>query len=178
MSCVGNVAVCRLTGRTEARRVKSKTNSMRLLESRGIAYQVHEFSSEVHSAEGVAEILGIPASHVYKTLVVMRQGGRPLLVMVPGDASLDLKRLARSAGEKKLRMATQKEAAELTGLQVGGISALALQHKRFDVYADEDILTLPRVYVSAGCRGIDLSLSPQELLQITGARCARLAEYE
>jgi Cys-tRNA(Pro)/Cys-tRNA(Cys) deacylase len=151
---------------------------MRFLESQGIAYQAHEFSSEIHSAEGAAETLGVPASHVYKTLVVMRQRGRPLLVMLPGDANLDLKRLARAAGEKKLRMATQKEAEELTGLQVGGISALALQHKRFDVFADEAILSLPSVYVSAGCRGIDLSLSPKDLLQITNARRVRVAEYE
>lgn len=151
---------------------RQKTNSMRLLESRNIAYQVHEFSPDIHSAQGVAEVFGVSARQVYKTLVVVRERGRPLLVMVPGDADLDLKLLAQAAGEKKLRMATHSEAEELTGLQVGGISALALTHKRFEVYADASIRCLSTVYVSAGRRGVNLSLHPDDLLRITSARVA------
>jgi Cys-tRNA(Pro)/Cys-tRNA(Cys) deacylase len=151
---------------------------MRLLESHSITYQVHEFSPDIHSAQGVAEVFGVPASEVYKTLVVVRQRGRPLLVLVPGDADLDLKLLAQAAGEKKLRMATHSEAEELTGLQVGGISALALLHKRFKVYADASILGRSTVYVSAGCRGINLSLRPDDLLRITSARVATVAERD
>jgi Cys-tRNA(Pro)/Cys-tRNA(Cys) deacylase len=157
---------------------KQKTNSMRLLESHNIAYQVHEFSPDIRSAQAVAEVFGIPPSQVYKTLVVVRQRGRPLLVMVPGNADLDLKLLAQAAGEKKLRMATYSEAQELTGLQVGGISALALTHKSFQVYADASILSLPTVYVSAGRRGIDLSLHPDDLLQITNARVATIVQRD
>ncbi len=157
---------------------RQKTNSMRLLESHSIAYQVHEFSPDIHSAQGVAEVFGVPASEVYKTLVVVRQRGRPLLVLVPGDADLDLKLLAQAAGEKKLRMATHSEAEELTGLQVGGISALALMHKRFKVYADASILGRSTVYVSAGCRGINLSLRPDDLLRITSARVATVVKRD
>jgi Cys-tRNA(Pro)/Cys-tRNA(Cys) deacylase len=152
--------------------MKFKTNSMRLLESRHIAYQVHEFSSEIRSAEDAAQVMGAPPDHVFKTLVVLRERGRPLLVMVPGNKALDLKLLAKAAGEKKLHMATHKEAEALTGLEVGGISALALLNKGLDVYADEAILSLPQVYVSAGQRGINLSLRPQDLLQVTRARVA------
>lgn len=157
---------------------KQKTNSMRLLESHSINYQVHEFSPDIHSAQGVAEVFGVAASEVYKTLVVVRQRGRPLLVLVPGDADLDLKLLAQAAGEKKLRMATHSEAEDFTGLQVGGISALALLHKRFKVYADASILGRSTVYVSAGCRGINLSLRPDDLLQITGARVATVVKRD
>ena len=145
---------------------------MRLLESRRIAYQVHEFSSEIRSAEDAAQVMGAPPDHVFKTLVVLRERGRPLLVLIPGSKALDLKLLAKAAGEKKLHMATHKEAEALTGLEVGGISALALLNKGFEVYADEAILALSEVYVSAGSRGINLSLRPQDLLQVTRAKVA------
>jgi Cys-tRNA(Pro)/Cys-tRNA(Cys) deacylase len=152
--------------------MKCKTNSMRLLESRRIPYQVHEFPTEIRSAEDAAQVMGAPPDHVFKTLVVLRERGRPLLVMAPGNKALDLKLLAKAAGEKKLHMATHKEAEALTGLEVGGISALALLNKGFDVYADDTILSLAEVYVSAGSRGINLSLCPQDLLQVTHAKVA------
>jgi Cys-tRNA(Pro)/Cys-tRNA(Cys) deacylase len=152
--------------------MKQKTNSMRLLESRHIPYQVHEFSNEIRSAKDAAQVMGAAPDHVFKTLVVLRERGRPLLVLVPGNQALDLKLLAKAIGEKKLHMATHKEAEALTGLEVGGISALALLNRGFDVIADEAILSLPQVYVSAGQRGINLSLRPQDLLQLTRARVA------
>lgn len=161
-----------------SRPMKQKTNSMRLLEARRIPYQVHEFSTDIRSAEGAAQVMGAPPSHVYKTLVVLRERGRPLLVMVPGDRALDLKLLAKAAGEKRLHMATHNEAEALTGLEVGGISALALLNKGFEIYADEAMLELPQVYVSAGQRGIDLGLRPQDLLQVTRARVAAISTHQ
>ena len=158
--------------------MKQKTNSMRLLESHRIAYRVHEFSSEIRSAEDAAQVMGAPPDQVYKTLVVLRERGRPLLVLVPGPKALDLKLLAKAAGEKKLHMATHKEAEALTGLEVGGISALALLNKGFEVYADESIRSLSEVYVSAGQRGINLSLRPQDLLQVTRAKVAPVTGEE
>lgn len=147
-----------------------KTNAMRLLEAREIPYEAHTFDTNVHSARALAGVLGVDASQVFKTLVVMREKGRPLLIMVPGDREVDLKSVASRLGEKRLRMASQKEAERLTGLQVGGISALALLNKGFDMYADQDILSWNSVIVSAGCRGLDLSLRPQDLLLVTGAQ--------
>ncbi|MBM3166610.1 MAG: aminoacyl-tRNA deacylase [Chloroflexi bacterium] len=147
-----------------------KTNAMRFLEKHKIPYAVYTFSPDIHSADGVAEVLGLPASQVYKTLVVVREKGRPLLVMVAGDRELDLRLLARSLDEKKLKMATQREAEALTGLQVGGISALALLHRGFDVCLDKPALALEQVYVSAGQRGIDLCLHVDDLIRVTGAK--------
>jgi Cys-tRNA(Pro)/Cys-tRNA(Cys) deacylase len=147
-----------------------KTNAMRVLEARHIPYRAHAFSSDAHSAQGAADALDVHPSRVYKTLVVVREQGRPLLVMVAGNKELDLRALAAQLGEKKLRMASQKEAERLTGLQVGGISALALLNKGFSIYADQDILSLPRVYISGGRRGLDLSLNPHDLLQVTSAQ--------
>lgn len=147
-----------------------KTNAMRLLEARGIPYQTYTFSPAIHSAQGVAEALGLPPHIVYKTLVVMPPQGRPLLVIVPGDRELDLDRLARSLGVKRLRMATQKEAEQSTGLQVGGISALALVDRRWRVYLDRRALELEEVLVSAGRRGVNLRLRVADLIAITGAQ--------
>ena len=158
--------------------MKQKTNSMRFLESQRVAYRTHEFSPEIRSAADLATALGVPAAQVFKTLVVLRERGRPLLVMIPGDRSLNLKALAKAVGEKKLSMAAHREAEALTGLEVGGISALALMHKGFQVYADKGMLDFPEVYVSAGARGTNLGLSPQDLIRVTRARVVEVAELQ
>ncbi len=156
--------------------VAIKTNSMRFLDSRRIPYRVYTFPLEIHSADEVAEVVGLPPSQVYKTLVVVRPQGRPMLVMLAGDRELNLKRLAKAVGEKKLRMASYKEAESLTGLQVGGISALALLNKKFDVYIDRAALALDEVLVSAGQRGINLGLKVKDLMQVTKARAVEAAD--
>jgi Cys-tRNA(Pro)/Cys-tRNA(Cys) deacylase len=89
--------------------------------------------------------------------------------MIPGDSELHLKQLAHALREKKLRMATQKEAEALTGLQVGGISPLALRHKNFQVYLDRTAERLERILVSAGRRGVDVHLHVTDLVHATGA---------
>jgi Cys-tRNA(Pro)/Cys-tRNA(Cys) deacylase len=150
--------------------VAEKTNAMRMLEARKIPFEIYTFDLDIHSADGVAEALGLPAHQVYKTLVVVRQRGKPLLVLVAGHQELDLKRLARAVGEKKLRMSSYKEAESLTGLQVGGISALALVNRGFDVYIDQAATELSHILVSAGCRGINLKLSVEDLIRITRAK--------
>jgi Cys-tRNA(Pro)/Cys-tRNA(Cys) deacylase len=108
-------------------------------------------------------------THVYKTLVVLPLHGKPLLVMIPGDRELHLKLLAHVLGEKKLRMATQKEAEALTGLKVGGISALALRHNNFQIYLDRTAERLEHILVSAGQRGVDVRLRVTDLVHATGA---------
>jgi Cys-tRNA(Pro)/Cys-tRNA(Cys) deacylase len=149
--------------------VTEKTNAMRMLEARKIPFETYTFDPDIHSADGVAEALGLPAHQVYKTLVVVRQQGKPLLVLVAGDRELDLKRLARAVGEKRLSMASYKEAESLTGLQIGGISALALINRGFEVYIDRPATRLSHILVSAGCRGINLKLSVEDLIRITRA---------
>ena len=99
-----------------------KLNSMRLLDGAGIPYDVIDFPEEIHDAAGVAEFAGEPLARVYKTLAVVREQGKPMLVMVAADRTLSLKKLAAEVGEKKLRMAKYAEAEKLTGLKVGGIN--------------------------------------------------------
>jgi len=147
-----------------------KTNSMRLLDSRKVPYKVHTFSAEIRSATEVAEILGLPPQQVYKTLVVLRPKGKPLLAVIAADRELDLKLLAQELGEKKLAMSTHAEAEALTGLQVGGISALSLLNKGFDVYLDRPAQALDEFLVSAGQRGINLQLPVKDYIRVTRAR--------
>ena len=148
-----------------------KLNSMRLLEQKKIDFTTREFPNSIHSADGVADYFGLPHNVVYKTLVALpTKQGKPILVMVAGSRELNLKKLAKSVGEKKVHMASKKEAEQLTGLQTGGISALALLHKNFRVFIDKPALDLERILVSAGKRGINLELSVQDLIKITNAR--------
>jgi Cys-tRNA(Pro)/Cys-tRNA(Cys) deacylase len=160
-----------------------KTQAMRMLDAKRIAYtaSVYDGSRVFHSAEEAAALLGASVETVYKTLVVLCEAPgrpRPLLVMAPSHRQLDLRQLAKSIGEKKLRMATQREAEALTGLQVGGISALALINKPFDVLLDESARALERIHISAGQRGIDLELRVEDLVAITNATFAEAASSD
>ncbi len=147
-----------------------KLNSMRILEQQKVSYTVREFPDTIHSADGVADHLGLPHEWVYKTLVVLPNTGKPMLVMVSGSRELDLRKLAAAVGQKKVQMAAHKEAERLTGLQTGGISALALLHKNFAVYLDQPALVLERILVSAGKRGVNLELAVQDLIRVTKAK--------
>jgi Cys-tRNA(Pro)/Cys-tRNA(Cys) deacylase len=146
-----------------------KLNSLRFLETQGIAYTEVRFPETVLSAKGVAEHLGLPAWQVYKTLVVLPLHGKPLLVMIASDRDLHLKRLAQALGEKKLRMATQKEAEALTGLKVGGISVLALRQRGFTVYLDRTATGMDELLISAGQRGVDVCVKVADLIRATNA---------
>lgn len=147
-----------------------KLNSMRILEQQKVSYTVREFPDTIHSADGVADYFSLPREWVYKTLVVLPNIGRPMLVMVSGSRELDLRKLAAAVGQKKVQMAAHKEAERLTGLQTGGISALALLHKNFAVYLDQPALEMERILVSAGKRGVNLELSVQDLIRVTKAK--------
>ena len=150
--------------------VAQKLNSMRILDQQKVDYTVREFPDFIHSADGVADHFGLPQDMVYKTLVVLPTKGKPMLVMIAGNRELNLKKLAKAVGEKKVQMASKKEAERLTGLQTGGISALALLHKNFPVYIDQPALNLGRILVSAGQRGVNLELPVEDLRRITKAK--------
>jgi Cys-tRNA(Pro)/Cys-tRNA(Cys) deacylase len=146
-----------------------KLNSIRLLEAQGVRHEVLSFPETIHSAVGVAAYYGLPPAQVYKTLVVVLSQGTPALVLIAGDREIQLKRLAQALGEKKPRMATQKEAEAWTGLRVGGISALALCQRSFHVYIDCVAAALDEIIVSAGQRGMDIRLAVADLVRITSA---------
>lgn len=149
---------------------KKKTIAMKLLEGKKVPYESFSYPSGLRDAQEVAAAVGLPAEQVFKTLVVPRpKPGKPMLVMIPSDRQLDLKQLAQAVGEKKLKMATHKEAERLTRLQVGGISALALINRGFDIFLDETALAFDQIVISAGQRGLQVKLAVADLVELTGA---------
>jgi Cys-tRNA(Pro)/Cys-tRNA(Cys) deacylase len=152
-----------------------RNNVTRLLDQRKVAYEPVEYDAGAfHSATEVAAMLGAPPGQVFKTIVIVREDRkkRPLLVIVPGDREVDLKRLAAGLGEKKVRPAPQREAEALTRLQVGGISALALIDRGFDVVLDRaaEAFAEAGIYVSGGQRGLNIRIKPADLIALTRAR--------
>jgi Cys-tRNA(Pro)/Cys-tRNA(Cys) deacylase len=148
-------------------------NVTRFLSSRGITYAAFELPPEKLSAIEVAEALHVDAAIVFKTIVVDRQKPkRPVLVLVPASATVDLKHVADVLGEKKVHLPTEREAEALTGLQAGGISPLALLHKGFEVILDSSATSHPAIHISGGQRGLNIRLRVGDLARITNARIA------
>lgn len=147
-----------------------KILAMKLLEGKKVGYTPVTYPTTERDAVKVAEALGVPPPQLYKTLVVIHPTDKPLLVMVPGPSQLDLKKLAKAVGTKKLKMATHEEAQALTGLQVGGISALAVGKRPFRVYLDTSAKQHQSIYVSAGQRGINLKVEVKALLKVVNGR--------
>lgn len=153
-----------------------RNNVTRLLEGRKIAYTAYELPPEKLGALEAARILGIPPEQVYKTIVVKREGkGKPVLAVVPGPCEVDLKAVAKTLGEKKVLLPTEREAEQLTGLQAGGISPLALINKGFQVLVDGSAQARGEIYISGGQRGLYIRLPLSDLLALTNARLAAIA---
>ena len=136
----------------------------------GVDFGVHPYEHDPAAPSyglEAATALGVPAEQVFKTLLV--EGERGLAVgVVPVSSSLDLKAVAVALGVKKVAMARPEDAERATGYVVGGISPVG-QRRSLQTVVDESALGLERVYVSGGRRGLDLSLSPADLLRVTGA---------
>jgi Cys-tRNA(Pro)/Cys-tRNA(Cys) deacylase len=145
-----------------------KTNAARLLDTLGVAYELREYEVDPEdlSAETVAAKVGLPAEQVFKTLVARGDRTGVLLAVVPGDAELDLKALARLSGDRKVDTVPLKELQPLTGYIRGGVTALGGK-KEYPVFADETIELFDVISVSAGVRGTQLLLAPAAYLQVT-----------
>ena len=142
----------------------------------GIAYRIHEYEHDPGAASyglEAAEKLGIPAERVFKTLVA-EVDGRLAVAIVPVAASLNLKALAAALGAKRAEMAEMAHAERSTGYVAGGISPLG-QKKRLPTVLDESATSFDTIYVSAGRRGLEIELSPHDLLAITGGKLAAIA---
>jgi Cys-tRNA(Pro)/Cys-tRNA(Cys) deacylase len=155
-----------------------KTLAMRVLEGQGVSYETVVYPDTIHDAVELAEYVGLPPENVYKTLVVLADdlGFKPMLIMVAANSSLDLKKAARAVGAKKVHMARHVDAEKMTGLRVGGISALALLNKGFDIYIDEWATVLDFIVVSAGQRGLNLKLMVDDLIRVTDAQIVDVSE--
>ena len=146
-------------------------NITRLLDSKKITYTAFELPAEKLGALETARRLGAPPGMVFKTIVAAREKpGKPILAIIPGDRALDLKALATFLGEKKMRLPTQREAEQLTGLQAGGISPLALINKGFQVVIDQAAQGYEQIHISGGQRGLNIRLPVKDLAALTRAR--------
>ena len=157
---------------------KITNNVTRLLQSRKIAFSAFELPSEKLGALETANLLGIPARQVFKSIVLLREKpSKPILAIIPGDREVDLKLVAVAVNEKKVRLATQKEAESLTGLEVGGISPLALLQRGFQMLLDRTAEQYLEIHISGGQRGLNIRLSVKSLLGLTNAHLAELSSF-
>ncbi len=154
-----------------------KTNAARLLDEAGIAYELRSYvvDPEDLSAESVAAKVGLPAEQVFKTLVVRGQRQGVCLAVVPGDAELDLKSLARLAGDRKMELVPLKDVRPLTGYIRGGVTALGGK-KEYPTYVDKTAILFDVISVSAGMRGSQMFLRPEDYLRAVRGTLGEIAK--
>ncbi len=127
------------------------------------------------SAETVASKIGLPAEQVFKTLVSRGDRTGVLLAVVPGDAELDLKALARLSGDRRVELVPLREVQPLTGYVRGGVTALACK-KEYPVLADETLELFDRISVSSGLRGLQILLAPADYLRAVRATLGAISK--
>ncbi len=155
---------------------QGKTNAVRLLERLGVPFALREYEVDLEdlSAESVARKVGLPPERVFKTLVARGDKHGVCLAVVPGDAELDPKALARATGDKKVDTVPLKEVEPLTGYVRGGVTAFGGK-KDHPVYLDELAELYETICVSAGARGLQVLIAPTDYVRITGAKVAALS---
>ncbi len=157
--------------------MKTINNVTRLLDARKIAYQALDIPAEKLSALEVAAFLNVSPAEVFKSIVFKRAAaGKPVLALVPAAHEVDAKKLAAALNEKKMLLATQQEAEQLTGLLVGGISPLALLHRGFQVVLDASAQRKDSIIISAGQRGLQVRLGVPDLARLTQAHFAQISQ--
>lgn len=159
-------------------------NVTRMLDAKKISYTAFETPPEKLGAIETARFLNVQPGKVYKTVVVARQPpggsgfrnrGKPILAIVSGTTSVDLKKIANAVNEKKVFLPTEREAEQLTGLQAGGISPLALLNMGFQVIIDESAQAYETIHISGGQRGLNILLPVDALVDLTHARFAKIS---
>lgn len=156
-----------------------KTNAARLLDKAGIKYGLipYEFDENDLAAQHVAESLGQSIEQVFKTLVLHGDRTGHIVCVVPGDCEVDLKALAKASGNKKVEMIAMKDLLSVTGYIRGGCSPIGMK-KRFPTYSHSTALEFERIYVSAGVRGLQLEISPSDLIGFVGGTVATVASRD
>ena len=161
----------------------AKTMPMRTLDEKGIQYNVRQQSSKQYTAEGVAEDLGVPVAQVVKAMLVQRstnpgEGNSPfVLVVIPGDRRLSLKKVGAALADKKVQLASQRDVQRVTGYQVGAVSVLGFRRDDVPGYVDQHVMDLEQVIISAGRPDVGLALIPSEMVRaIEGTQTGNFCE--
>jgi Cys-tRNA(Pro)/Cys-tRNA(Cys) deacylase len=143
-----------------------KTNAARFLESLGIGFELREYEVDPEdvSAIAVANKIGMPPEQVFKTLLTTDGKGEYVFAVIPGDAELDFKKLGRAAGMRKAEMTPLKDVQPLTGYIRGGVTVFGAK-KGYPIFVDETVILFDKISVSAGIRGAQLILSPDDYLK-------------
>lgn len=155
-----------------------KTNAVRLLDQRGVSYQLLSYSVDPHdlAAETTAIKLGLPPEQLFKTLVVRGATIGVCFAVVPANAQLDLKGLAKLAGDRRMETVPLKDVQPLTGYIRGGVTALAAK-KAYPVYVDRTIEQWDKIAVSAGTRGLLVELGAADYVQAVGGVIGAIASF-
>lgn len=153
-----------------------KTNAARILDRLRIPYELVEYTVDPDNlaADHVAEELNEPIEQVFKTLVLHGDRNGYLVCVVAGNREVDLKKAAKASGNKKVEMIPMKDLLPLTGYIRGGCTSIGMK-KHFPTFISEEALEFPFIYVSAGKRGLQIKLSPQDLLKAADAEAADIA---
>ena len=153
-----------------------KTNAARLLDKAGVSYKLipYEFDENDLAAQHVADSLGQDIARVFKTLVLHGDRTGHVVCVVPGNAEVDLKALAKASGNKKVEMIPMKDLLSVTGYIRGGCSPVGMK-KRFPTYFHTTALDFETIYVSAGVRGLQIEIAPADLIGFVGATVASVA---
>jgi Cys-tRNA(Pro)/Cys-tRNA(Cys) deacylase len=154
-----------------------KTNAVRVLDNLGIDYTLREYEVDPDdlAAESVAQKLGLPADQVFKTLVVRGDRHGICLAVIPGNTQLDLKALAQLSGDRKAETVSLKEVQPLTGYIRGGVTALACK-KDYPVYVDELVQVFDVISISAGVRGTQILLAPDDYIRAVKATLGLISQ--
>jgi Cys-tRNA(Pro)/Cys-tRNA(Cys) deacylase len=152
-----------------------KTNAARILDALGIHYELRDYEVDQDdlSAESVARKVGLPPEQVFKTLVCRGDRSGVIFAVVPADAQLDFKALARLSGDRDTEMVPLKEVQPLTGYVRGGVTVLGAK-KEYPAYVDETMELFEVVSVSAGARGTQLLLAPADYVRAAKAKLGPL----
>ncbi|KGJ96005.1 Cys-tRNA(Pro) deacylase [Colwellia psychrerythraea] len=143
-----------------------------------VTYQVHEYIHDVSSesfGNEAAQKLGISTNRVFKTLVVSIDNKALVVAVIPVSAMLSMKLIAKTFGGKKASMALKVDVERSTGYVLGGVSPLG-QKKHLKTFIDASAKQFPTIYVSAGKRGLEIELSPQDLQKLTQAKMAGICQ--
>lgn len=148
-----------------------KTNAARLLDAAGIKYELipYSWTEDDLSAQHVAAELGEPIEQVFKTLVLKGDRTGEFVCVIPGDMEVDLKVAARISGNKSCDMLHLKDLLPTTGYIRGGCSPIGMK-KPFPTFIFESALLYDYIYISAGQRGLQIRISPEELIDFVGMK--------
>lgn len=155
--------------------MSQKTNAARILDQLNIPYELREYPVDENdlSAQHVAEAIGEDPEKLYKTLVLKGNKDAYLVAVIPGNAQLDLKKMAKASGNKNCEMLPMKELLSVTGYIRGGCSPIGMK-KHFPTFIEELATLQEKVIISAGKRGLQIILKPEDLIQTAEASVADL----